>query len=78
MKLYFNCLYISLQQKQSSMELHFVHYKASCGRTLGEALANCVGDNDALAVLGVFIEVGDFNEAFEPFAKGSKNPTQSM
>lgn len=45
--------------------MHFVHYKTTCGQSLAEALSNCGSDPEVLAVIGVFIEIGDYNEAFE-------------
>ena len=41
--------------------MHFVHYNTKCGRTLGEALANCGTDPTALAVLGkdFFLSLND-------------------
>ena len=29
---------------QFDAELHFVHYNTKCGRSLGEAIANCAGN----------------------------------
>lgn len=45
--------------------MHLVHYNIRCGRNLGDAIANCPSDNEALAVLGIMIEEGDYNPHFE-------------
>ena len=59
--------------KQYDAELHFVHYNTKCGNSLGQAIANCAG-HEALAVLGVFIDVGgDDNDAFDEIIDGLKD-----
>jgi carbonic anhydrase len=51
--------------KQTEAELHFVHYNTECGRTLAEVVVNCGNDPNALAVLGVMIEEGHENSAYD-------------
>ena len=34
----------TLYGNQFDAELHFVHYNTKCGRSLGEAIANCAGN----------------------------------
>ena len=59
--------------KQYDAELHFVHYNTKCGNNLGQAIANCAG-HEALAVLGVFIDVGgDDNHAYDEIIDGLKD-----
>ena len=50
------------------MEMHLVHYRKSCGNSLGEALSGPCGSNleqDTLAVLAIMIEEGEYNPVFD-------------
>jgi carbonic anhydrase len=50
----------TVDSQRYPLEIHFVHYKAAYGN-ISAALSN----KDGLAVLGVFAQVGDRNEAFQ-------------
>ncbi|KAM6937098.1 uncharacterized protein ca12 [Xenentodon cancila] len=54
-----------VNSKQYAAELHVVHYNSDKYPNISKA----VDKSDGLAVLGVFIEIGAFNPAFEPFLK---------
>lgn len=45
-------------------EAHIVHYRADFAN-IGEALAS--GEGDALAVVGIIFEMGEYNPAFDPW-----------
>ena len=50
--------------------MQMLHINEQCGREVSEALVNCEGKDDTFAMLSVLIEVGDYNEEFEPIIKG--------
>ncbi|XP_068596030.1 carbonic anhydrase 12 [Brachionichthys hirsutus] len=54
-----------INNKQYAAELHVVHFNSDNYPTLSAA----VDKSDGLAVLGVLIEIGEFNPAFEQFLK---------
>ncbi|XP_068169573.1 uncharacterized protein ca12 isoform X2 [Antennarius striatus] len=54
-----------INNKQYAAELHVVHFNADKYPTLSAA----VDKSDGLAVLGVLIEIGEFNPAYEQFLK---------
>ena len=47
-----------------------VHYNTKCGRDFDQAIDECDDDDDALAVLGVMIEIGRENPALEKIVRG--------
>ncbi|XP_068458296.1 carbonic anhydrase 12 isoform X2 [Clinocottus analis] len=55
----------TVNRKQYAAEMHVVHFNSDKYPTLSMA----VDKSDGLAVLGVLIEVGDFNPAFEQFLR---------
>uniref|UniRef100_A0A3Q3RUZ0 Carbonic anhydrase n=1 Tax=Mastacembelus armatus TaxID=205130 RepID=A0A3Q3RUZ0_9TELE len=54
-----------VNNKQYAAEVHVVHYNSD----KYPSMATAVDKSDGLAVLGVLIEVGEFNPAFEQFLK---------
>ncbi|XP_034734087.1 carbonic anhydrase 12 [Etheostoma cragini] len=55
----------TVNSKQCAAEMHVVHFNSDKYPNMSSALDK----SDGLAVLGVLIEVGDFNPAFEQFLK---------
>uniref|UniRef100_A0A8C2YW87 Carbonic anhydrase n=1 Tax=Cyclopterus lumpus TaxID=8103 RepID=A0A8C2YW87_CYCLU len=55
----------TVNSKQYAAEMHVVHFNSDKYPTMSIA----VDKSDGLAVLGVLIEVGDFNPAFEQFLR---------
>ncbi|KAI5100512.1 carbonic anhydrase 12 isoform X1 [Silurus meridionalis] len=55
----------TINGKQFAAEMHLVHFNSAKYHNISQA----VDKSDGLAVLGVFIEVGEFNPAFDRFLK---------
>jgi carbonic anhydrase len=72
------CVFNNFFKEQFAAEVHFVHFNTKYGTNLGEAITEGDGEQDTLAVLGVFLEIGHHNDAYESITSGKYNRGMHM